>query len=282
MCIDTSRGCRVEPCCSWLLSSEALRKQSDRMPPAQKHEVDSKQLTKAVDALKKFLGAQEGDKLLDDEDEFLYVMISLQKSHPQQKRAKPIRVPVPHPIYTFDDAEICLFVKDDKSGQGHKAAKKRVQSFAGKAGIAKVIGTSKLRTKYESYEAKRNLCKQFDLFLADERIVPSLPKLIGKSFFKKKKQPIPINMTVNNLDEQFSKARDCTSLVLSGGSCLTIKAARASFETDAAVENIQAVLAAAAQHVPRKWANVQSVFVKSADSVALPVFQRLPERKQTI
>lgn len=47
--------------------------------------------------------------------------------------------------------------------------------------MAKVIGTSKLRTKYESHEAKRNLCAAYDLFLADERILPSLPKLLGAS-----------------------------------------------------------------------------------------------------
>lgn len=64
------------------------------------------------------------------------------------------------------------------AGEGHKAAKKRL--MAGQAaGVAKVIGTSKLRTKYESHEAKRNLCAEYDLFLADERILPSLPKLLG-------------------------------------------------------------------------------------------------------
>ena len=47
--------------------------------------------------------------------------------------------------------------------------------------MAKVIGLSKLRSKFESHEAKRNLCAQYDLFLADDRIIPSLPKLIGDS-----------------------------------------------------------------------------------------------------
>lgn len=42
-----------------------------------------------------------------------------------------------------------------------------------------VVGLSKLRTKYESHEAKRQLCNSFDLFLADERVLPSLPKLLG-------------------------------------------------------------------------------------------------------
>jgi ribosome biogenesis protein UTP30 len=46
---------------------------------------------------------------------------------------------------------------------------------------AQVIGVSKLRSKYESHEAKRALCAAYDLFLADERIVPVLPKLLGES-----------------------------------------------------------------------------------------------------
>ena len=44
---------------------------------------------------------------------------------------------------------------------------------------AQVVGMSKLRTKYESHEAKRALCAAYDLFLADERIIPVLPKLLG-------------------------------------------------------------------------------------------------------
>ena len=42
-----------------------------------------------------------------------------------------------------------------------------------------MVGVSKLRTKYESHEAKRQLCNSYDMFAADERILPSLPKLLG-------------------------------------------------------------------------------------------------------
>jgi ribosome biogenesis protein UTP30 len=145
-----------------------------------------------------------------------------------------------------------------------------------------IVGTSKLRTKYESYEAKRNLCRQFDLFLADDRVLPSLPKLIGKTFFRRKKQPIPIDLTAADLEAQMCKARECTCLILSGGSCLSIKVARASFSVAAAVANVEAVIAAAAKHVPKKWGNVQAIFLKSADSVALPVYQSLPDRSHKI
>lgn len=245
--------------------------------------VDLAAVQRAVASLKKYLAVQEGEGLLDsDADEFLYLMISLARSHPQHRRDKPVRVPLPAPIHDFEHADICLFVKDDKSGAGHKAAKKRVEAFRASAGIARVIGTSKLRTKYESYEAKRNLCRQYDLFLADDRVLPSLPKLIGKTFFRRKKQPIPIDMRAADLPAQFERARACTTLVLSGGSCVAVKFARASFSPTDAAANAAAVLDAAARHVPKGWENVQAVFVKSADSVALPVYQRVPERAQII
>ena len=65
------------------------------------------------------------------------------------------------------------------AGEGHKAAKERVKQEK-LAKVAKVIGISKLKSKYESHEAKRNLCAQYDMFIADDRVIPLLPKLIGE------------------------------------------------------------------------------------------------------
>ena len=116
---------------------------------------------------------------------------------------------------------------------------------------AQVVGMSKLRTKYESHEAKRQLCNSYDLFAADERILPSLPKLLGesslllyslkaghlttqpdssrawgsvpiksiaagKSFFKKKKQPVPVRLTGKDWAGQIRKACGATYLFWSG------------------------------------------------------------------
>lgn len=240
-------------------------------------EVNSAQVEKAVVALKRYLGSHESQQLLnEDEDEFLYVLVSLKSSHPNHRKDKPVCIQLPHPLYADDGVELCLFVKDDKSGKGHKAAKKKLESQANKAGIAKVVGTSKLRTKYESFEAKRNLCRQYDIFLADDRILPSLPKLLGKSFFKKKKQPVPVDLTGRDWKAQIDKARQCTTMFLSGGSCLSIKVARSSHEVRQVLANVLSVLQLVAEKVPKQWENVQAVFIKSADSVALPVFQSTP------
>jgi ribosome biogenesis protein UTP30 len=142
------------------------------------------QVQKAATSLLKFVGDRKGaSNDLFDDDEVLNLSIALKMMPLQSRKDKPIPLVLPNPIHALEGAEVCLFVKDHK-GEGHKEGKEAVQKFEKNGGIAKVIGISKLKTKYESHEAKRQLCKMFDLFLADERIVPSLPKLIGKAFFK--------------------------------------------------------------------------------------------------
>jgi len=116
---------------------------------------------------------------------------------------------------------------------------------------AQVIGISQLRKKYESFEAKRNLCNQFDVFLADDRVLPSLPKLIGKSFFRAKKQPIPVNVRGDNWANEVRKSLSGTFMVLPQGSCLNIKVALATQSEDAIVENVDAALKAACEKIPK-------------------------------
>jgi len=50
-----------------------------------------------------------------------------------------------------------------------------------------VVGIQKLRGKFKPFEARRMLLKENGLFLADERVVPLLPALLGKKWFQAKK-----------------------------------------------------------------------------------------------
>lgn len=235
------------------------------------------QLAKAVASLLKFVGRQkEKSKQLLDDEEFIYVNIALKKTPSDKRRNKPKCIPIPHPLVTREGAEICLFVKDH-DGSGQKEVKQRLEKLEKNGGVSKVIGVKKLKTKYESFEAKRELSKAYGLFLADDRILNILPKLIGKSFFKKKKQPVPIDLSRKDWAAEIRKACECTFLFLSGGSCLSIKVAKSSFTAEEVVENVNVVMEAVVQYIPKQWKNIQGVFLKTADSVALPVYQVLPD-----
>ena len=57
-----------------------------------------------------------------------------------------------------------------------------------KISVAKVIKFPKLEIDYKPFEAKRKYWDSYDLLLANKKIVPLLPKVIGLHFYNKKKK----------------------------------------------------------------------------------------------
>ena len=53
--------------------------------------------------------------------------------------------------------------------------------------VSRVVGVEKLKGKFKPFESRRQLMREHGLFLADERVVPLLPTLLGKMFFEAKK-----------------------------------------------------------------------------------------------
>jgi len=240
------------------------------------------QADKAIKSLQKFVGKQQakGNSLFE-EDELFYLTIALKATPQLPRKDKPIHIGIPHPLYTAEGAEVCLFVKDHK-GEGHKQAKARLEQLLKSGHIAKIVGLSKLRTKYESHEAKRKLCNSYDIFLADDRVIPVLPKLLGKSFFKKKKQPVPVHLKAKDFPAAVKKAVEATYMTAPAGTCITVRVARSSFTQQQIADNIAAALPAIVAHIPKKWNNVAAVYLKTGGSASLPIYQVLPDQPQKI
>jgi len=89
--------------------------------------------------------------------------------------------PLPHPIFREEGVDVCLIVKDPE--EEHIEAVKG----SGAPGLARIISVGRLKKEFKSYEQKRGLCSQYDLFLADNRVVETLNHTLGKAFFQKKK-----------------------------------------------------------------------------------------------
>ncbi|KAG0581098.1 hypothetical protein KC19_4G224700 [Ceratodon purpureus] len=242
--------------------------------------VDAVLVGKAVDALLKWSGAQKQQakaQLLED-DQLVYVVVGMNKV-PDKGRTNPCSVTLPHPLYQMDGSrEICLIVSDRENGKvklNKQTAKGRIEKEG--LNIAKVIPLSKLKKDYFSFEAKRKLCGSYDIFLADDRILGELPKLLGKAFYKKKKHPIPVNLTRAQWAGQITAALNSTFVYVSGGTCSVVKVARVSQTREEIIANVNAVVEGVAQQIPRKWANIRALFLKTLESVALPLYQSLPE-----
>ncbi|XP_010553827.1 PREDICTED: putative ribosome biogenesis protein C8F11.04 [Tarenaya hassleriana] len=246
--------------------------------------VSPKTVDNAVKALLKWReekSKNEKPQLLE-QDEFVYLIVTLKKI-PQTSRTNPHRIRVPHPLVNLceDSPEFCLIIDDrPKSGLVKEDVMKKIK--ADDIPISKVIKLSKLKTDYRPYEAKRKLCDSYDMFFADRRVIPLLPRLLGKKFFKSKKIPVPVDLKHKNWKEQMEKACGSAMFFMRTGTCSVVKVGKLSMESDEIADNVMATVNGVAEIVPSKWKSIRSIHLKLSESLALPMYQSVPDLKLKI
>jgi ribosome biogenesis protein UTP30 len=139
-----------------------------------------------------------------------------------------------------------------------------------------------IRKTYNSYEQLRRLRdgdivgQEPSLVLADERIVVSLPKVLGKAFYKTPRTtPISVGMTPNTIAKVVDEAFGKTYVRKNSGNCVAIRIGVAGMTTSKLVDNIFATWerCVLGEKLVKSGVNgVRSVYVKSGSSVALPVW----------
>ena len=157
------------------------------------------QVEKAIKVLQKI--KPESTQDLIEKKQNIWVQFTVKKMNDKQK-IKPILIPLAEPLQEYN---ICLFTKDPQHDYKQYASNN-----------VKVMGITKLKQKYATFEQKRLLLKSYDLFLCDSRIVEFMPKLLGKHFFAKKKHPIVIDFS-KNVESQIENVKNSTVLHLTKG-----------------------------------------------------------------
>jgi ribosome biogenesis protein UTP30 len=209
----------------------------------------------------------EGSTSSADKKSF-YVMFGLKKI-PAEVSVKPQLISIPNSwksASSADSVRVCIFTKDP-----HEEYKKRIKAL-GVASIVKVMPVSKLRKNFKPFEAKRQLCASYDIFLTDCRIVSLLPKLIGKKFFESKKIPVVVDLTKEDLKSELETAINSTYLHMTSGPCFSVKIGLGSQEVSALTENGAQIIKQVIEKIPGGWDNIKVIHVKTPDSLALPVY----------
>ncbi|KAL2481133.1 Ribosomal protein L1p/L10e family [Abeliophyllum distichum] len=236
----------------------------------------------AVNALLKYKAKQSASQKpqLLPQDDYIYLNLTLKKI-PTNPSTNPFKIPLPHPLLDLT-SELCLIIDDRPHSPTPPSEdiKKLIKSQ--NIPVSKVLKISKLKTNYKPFEAKRKFCDSYDLFLVDKRVVHLLPKLLGKQFFKKKKLPLGVDLSKKNLKLQVERALGSALLYLRTGTCCVMRVGKVAMEKEEIVENIVSVIEAAAERVPKKWNGVRSLHLKFSDSIALPIYQALPDIKLKI
>ncbi|KAK7208029.1 ribosomal protein L1/ribosomal biogenesis protein [Myxozyma melibiosi] len=221
----------------------------------------------------------------------IYLVVSTKKFLSDRLVMKPKRITVPHPIYNSDTTSICLLTKDPQRLYKDIFLPSDIgdDDPVISGSLARIIGVSKLRSKFKTFEARRQLRDGYDLFLADDRIVAMLPPLLGKTFIGVKKMPIPIrflgptgkkneetqkavkqqlskkkraeispeeeieqekkNISVKRVKAEFERTLKSAIVVLPAGALTTVKIGFSTFTAEQLAENVDAVVEELAKSV---------------------------------
>lgn len=229
---------------------------------------------------------EEGDGARSNASDVVWMQITI-KALNVNAPAKPIRLPTPYPIYA-PSSSICLITADPQRTYKDLMVEQKLTQ------VKRVVGVTKLKGKFAPYEARRQLMNDHDLFLADDRIIPMLPKLLGKKWMNERKSPIPVQLTKTKdgkVRKEVESALASTFYHRNKGTCASVRLGTLQHLTsEQLAENVAAALPLiVSKHVKNGWSNVQSIDIKTGTSAALPVWncdmadrwEGLPEMKES-
>ena len=150
--------------------------------------VSSLQAQKAFSALSSYISKRNSQSTKNElpldstssTSDQVFLQITVKKLD-KSKMMKPIRIPLKHSLHDQSSLSVCLLVKDPQREYTDLLTTLNIKL------IERVVGVSKLKGKFKAFDARRQLLQDHDLFLADDRILPLLPKLLGKKWFDAKK-----------------------------------------------------------------------------------------------
>lgn len=265
--------------------------------------IKSNQEEKEKSATKKTL---IGDNDSDDEEtpinnEAVWLILTTKKHVVDKNRLKPGKISIPHSLNSSPSLSICLITADPQRGVKDIVADpifpKEISSR-----IDKVIGFSKLKARYQSFESRRQLLAEHDVFLADDRIITRLVPTLGKVFYKSSKRPIPIRIAeIEKVDgkrvkkdpkkkpakedksasfatplivaKEIERTLSCASVQLAPSTTAAIRVGSSKFTAEQLSENIDAVVKGMTEKfVTKGWRNIKALHVKGANTMAMPIW----------
>lgn len=233
----------------------------------------------------------------EEEDTPVWLLLTTKKHIVDKNRLKPTKIPIPNSLHTNVSERILLITAEPQRAYKDIVAAPAFPAHL-RNRIARVIDMGKLKAKFKSFEQKRQLAAEYDVVLADDRIVTFLPDLLGKPFYKASaKRPVPVCLTGKEkhttLPEGKRRPKDTPKLVggvaeiardieaalnaalvhLSPSTSTAIKIGFASWTPEKLGQNIEALVPALVERcVPKKWNNVKSVHIKGPETAALPIY----------
>jgi ribosome biogenesis protein UTP30 len=232
----------------------------------------------------------------------VWLQVTTKKHIVDKKRLKPGKILLPHTLNRSNTASICLITPDPQ-----RAFKDVLEHPTFPKPLAKqlrILGMSKLKARYKTFESRRQLLSEYDVFLADDRIVEPLPKLLGKVVFEGSKRPVPVRLEgykpkdpstgkrIKSTDKkgassgtaksvttpplfakEIEKALSSARVHLSPSTSTAVCVGYSNFSGQELADNVEAVVSGMVEKfVTRGWRNMRAIHIKGPNTAALPIW----------
>jgi len=295
-----------------MAASTAVAKTANTTAPVVNPEQTLKASKALLSHIKKAAAAKTDTKpnLLADEDSAfaetpIWLTITTKKHIHETQRLQPGKITVPHSLNPDSESTICLITADPQRWFKNAVASEEFPEEL-RSRITRVIDLTHLKKKFKDFGAQRELYRDHDIFLADDRIINRLPKALGKTFYRNTaKRPIPVvlmarrervdgkkvarpvgkktkrdpveNPNARPIPEiagEIKKAIGAALVNLSPTTNTAIKCGFANWEPEQLAANVDKIIADLVERfVPQKWKNVRNVYIKGPETAALPIYQ---------
>lgn len=266
--------------------------------------IKSQQEQKEQTATKKTLIGDNDDASDEDipaNNEPVWLVLTTKQHVVDKNRLKPGKITIPHSLNASPSLSICLITADPQRAVKDVVADPAFPTSLSSR-INKVIGFSKLKARYQSFESRRQLLAEHDVFLADDRIVMRLVTTLGKVFYKSSKRPIPVRIAeVEKVDgkrvkkdpkkkpakdeknasvaspliiaKEIEKALNSAPVHLAPSTTTAIRVGVSNFTPQQLQENIEAVVKGMTEKfVTKGWRNIKAVHIKGPNTMAMPIW----------
>ena len=89
--------------------------------------------------------------------------------------------------------------------------------------------------------------------------------------------PVPVSLKQANLQAEIQRGRNAVGFYLAPGSTSVVRVATTEQTPDQITDNVVSALAGIMKRLPGSWSNVQALSLRTTTSVALPLYNSLPE-----
>lgn len=218
---------------------------------------DACRVLKAVG--EKEMESNSADILDEDKTVELIVCYSVEG----ERKNTPCLISLKYPLFRHEDGDNAILIISNKDTETKEVLAKNPIP-----GLEKVVVVDKVRKTFARFLQKRDLMKSYKRFLCDESIVPLMPSILGKTFIKTKRHPIPVRISTTSPEQRRAnilKGLSSTCLFVNWGPITNVKIGKLSFSEEELVENIRCALPVIFKYINAKTIDRMALMVVVCD-----------------